>query len=88
MKVPPMPLWAYGLVGVLPMLIDGGWQWVSYAVSILLPQLPVSPHETTPLMRTITGVLFGLSTVWLAYPYVQEAMDEFRVTLQQKFGWV
>lgn len=86
-NVPPMPIWAYLVFGIVPMLIDGGWQWLSYAVSLLLPQLPIDPHETTPVLRTVTGMLFGISTVWLAYPYVQETMDEFKETLQKRFGW-
>jgi hypothetical protein len=38
-------------------------------------------------MRTITGALFGLATVWLAYPLIQEVMDECYETLQQRLGW-
>jgi len=86
-KVPPMPIWAYLVFGIIPMLLDGGWQWLSYAISLLLPQLPIDPHETTPMLRTVTGTLFGLSTVWLAYPYVEETMNEFKETLQNRFGW-
>jgi len=86
-NMPPMPIWAYLVFGIVPMLIDGGWQWLSYAISLLVPQLPIGPHETLPLLRTVTGVLFGLSTVWLAYPYVQETMAEFRDTLRNRFGW-
>jgi uncharacterized membrane protein len=33
-------------------------------------------RESDWLLRTITGCLFGMATVWLAYPYVQEAMDD------------
>ncbi|NLF01456.1 MAG: DUF2085 domain-containing protein [Anaerolineales bacterium] len=87
-KVPGMPLWAYLLFGVLPMLIDGGYQWLTYMVVAIWPQAPIAPHETTPLLRTITGALFGFSTVWLAYPHVEATMMEFRQNLQQRFGWV
>ena len=55
--------------------------------SLILPSLPIAPYETTPFMRALTGVLFGLATVWLAYPYVQEAMDEFRESLRRRRGW-
>jgi uncharacterized membrane protein len=86
-KVPPLPWWAYLGFGVLPMLLDGGYQFLSYALAMLWPAGPIAAHETTPTLRLITGGLFGLATVWLAYPLVQEAMDDFRHTLQQRFGW-
>lgn len=86
-RVRPLPIWAYLLFGIVPMAIDGGYQWLTYAARMLFPSFPLDPHETTPLMRTVTGLLFGLATAWLAYPYVQESMDEFRETLQKKFGW-
>jgi uncharacterized membrane protein len=83
----PLPWWAYMSFGLGPMAIDGGYQWISNAANILYPGFPIAPYESAPLMRAITGALFGLATVWLAYPYVQEAMDEFRETLQKRFGW-
>lgn len=86
-RVRPLPLLAYFLLGVLPMAFDGGYQWVSYAVALLLPRLSTVPHETTPLLRTVTGALFGWATVWLAYPYLQETMEEFQETLHKRFGW-
>jgi uncharacterized membrane protein len=85
--VRPLPIWAYIVFGLLPMAVDGGFQFLSYAIPLILPSLSIVPYETTPFMRMLTGVLFGLATVWLAYPYVQEAMDEFRESLQQRFGW-
>jgi len=86
-RVRPLPWWAYVGFGLLPMAVDGGCQFLSYALPFLLPSFPITPYETTPLMRTLTGTLFGLATVWLAYPYVQETMEEFHETLQRRFGW-
>jgi len=85
--VRPLPWWAYVGLGLVPMAADGGYQWISNAANILAPQLPISSYESTPLLRVITGALFGLATVWMAYPYIQEAMDEFQETLQERFGW-
>jgi uncharacterized membrane protein len=87
LSIRPLPFWAYVVFGIMPIAIDGGYQWLSYAVNLLFPALSLDPHETTPLLRTITGALFGLATVWLAHPYVQEAMDEFHETLHKRFGW-
>lgn len=86
-RVRPLPWWGYVGLGLVPMMLDGGYQFLSYALPMLLPDFPITPHETTPFMRTLTGGLFGLATVWLAYPLVQETMDEFRETLQRRFGW-
>ncbi len=86
-RVRPLPWWAYIGFGLLPMALDGGYQFLSYALPLLMPGFPIVPHESTPLMRTLTGALFGLATVWLAYPLVQEAMDEFHGTLQRRFEW-
>jgi uncharacterized membrane protein len=86
-RVRPLPWWAYIGFGIVPMAADGGYQFLSYVLPLLLPDLPIAPYETTPLMRTLTGALFGLATVWLAYPLVQETMDEFHETLHQRFGW-
>jgi uncharacterized membrane protein len=77
-RIPPMPLWAYGLFGVVPMGLDGGLQLLSYLATSVFPRLPIEPHETTPLMRLITGAMFGLATVWLAYPHLDETMAELR----------
>jgi uncharacterized membrane protein len=86
-NVRSMPWWAYVLFGVVPLGVDGGFQFLSYVLALLWPDGPIVPHETTPMLRVITGALFGLATVWLAYPLVQETMDEFRETLHQRFGW-
>jgi len=86
-RVRPLPWWAYIGLGILPMILDGGYQFLSYAFPMLLPGFPIAPYETTPFMRTLTGALFGLATVWLAYPLIQETMDEFREKLHQRFGW-
>lgn len=87
-KINPLPWWAYIGLGVLPMLVDGGYQTVSYLVAAIWPNNPIiQPHETTPLLRTVTGVLFGLATVWLSYPHVEATMKEFAQDLAQRFGW-
>ena len=86
-RVRPLKWWVYMLVGVLPMAVEGGYQWLTYVASSFLPNLSIAPHETTPLLRTATGALFGWATVWLAYPYVEETMSEFRETLHKQYGW-
>ncbi|MGD8968948.1 MAG: DUF2085 domain-containing protein [Anaerolineae bacterium] len=86
-NVRPLPWWAYILLGLVPMGLDGGYQLLSYALPVLFPSISLQPFETTPLMRVLTGTLFGWATVWLAYPYVQESMDDVRASLQRRLGW-
>ena len=60
--LPKLPIWLYGLL-LVPLAVDGGTQLVGL-------------RESDWLLRLITGGLFGAATVWLAYPYVEEAMAE------------
>jgi uncharacterized membrane protein len=66
----PLPLKVFALL-VLPMAIDGGTQLIGL-------------RESNWLLRTITGMLFGMAAIYLAYPYVQEAMDEVKETELQR----
>jgi uncharacterized membrane protein len=86
-NVRPLPWWAYVLLGLFPIGLDGGYQLLSYLLPIVLPTISLQPFETTPLMRALTGVLFGWATVWLTYPYVQESMDDVRASLRARLGW-
>jgi uncharacterized membrane protein len=61
-EVPRLPVWAY-LIALIPVAVDG--------VSQLL-----GLRESNWILRSITGALFGLATVWLAYPYIEEAMAD------------
>lgn len=84
-KLQPLSWWLYIGVGIVPMGIDGGFQWLAYVINSIYTDFPA--YDTIPLLRVITGALFGIATVWLAYPHIQAAMDEFRETLQKRFGW-
>lgn len=86
-QIRPLPWWGYILMGLVPMGFDGGYQFLSYALPLVLPGIALEPYETTALMRVITGTLFGWATVWLAYPYLQESMEDVRGALERRFGW-
>jgi uncharacterized membrane protein len=70
-KVKPLHWSLWILLGLFPIGLDGGSQLLSY-----LPLLHFPPRESTPLLRVLTGALFGIASAWFAYPYVQESMDE------------
>ncbi|OQA46532.1 MAG: hypothetical protein BWY52_00720 [Chloroflexi bacterium ADurb.Bin325] len=61
-KLPKLPLWLYGVL-LLPMLLDG----VSQLIGL---------RESDWPLRLLTGAIFGLATIGLAYPYVEEAMAD------------
>lgn len=70
-KMKPLHWALWIILGIIPMGLDGGTQLLSY-----LPFLNFPFRESTPLLRVITGSLFGITSAWFAYPYVQESMDE------------
>jgi len=66
----PLSLSAY-LVAITPMAIDGFTQLIG---------LRLSNWE----LRTMTGGLFGVASVWMAYPYVEESFQEIRQQVNAK----
>ena len=72
-RLRPLATWAWFLIGIVPMALDGGTQLLS-ELPVFSALLPL--RESTPLLRTLTGLLFGLANVWMAYPYVEESMSE------------
>lgn len=83
-KLTPLPLAAWILVGMLPIGIDG--------ISQLISQLPydwvnslVPYRESTPVLRFITGLLFGITTAWFGYPSAELAMADTRRILAPIF---
>lgn len=81
--IKPIHWLAYGLVGIAPIALDGFSQLFSQAPFYLVPY-----RESTPLLRTLTGFLFGAANVWLAYPYVEESFAEVEVELKAKLARV
>lgn len=72
----PILLWLF--LGLLPILLDGGSQFLNS----MLPFFP--PRESTPLFRTITGVLFGTLTGMFVFPLIEESMNDTRQILFRK----
>lgn len=86
-KLRPLPFWLFFLFGIMPMMLDGGIQWISYAVWQFIPGILAQPFETIPLMRTLTGALFGLGAIAVIYPYIDEYFQEVGTTLKTKYNW-
>src|SRR5262245_5155908 len=57
-----LPWWLFGLL-TLPIAIDGGTALFGL-------------RESTPLLRSATGALFGLATAWFVYPLMDRALAQ------------
>jgi uncharacterized membrane protein len=82
LKSPPWYVWV--IIGIIPIAVDGFSQLPSLMTGINLAWLPM--RESTPLLRTLTGFLFGASTAWYGYPYIEESIRDTRRVLVQKIA--
>jgi len=46
----------------------------------------VGPHQSNIYLRNITGFLFGIGFVWVAYPLVQEGFGDIGREASTKLG--
>jgi uncharacterized membrane protein len=69
-RLKPLTFTRY-LISLAPWAVDGLAQFLGF-------------YESTWQMRTITGSLFGLATVWFAYPYLEAGTAELRRTASTK----
>lgn len=72
-KAKPLPWWSWILFGLVPIGVDGVSQFGGLGISFF-SWLPV--RESTPLLRTITGLSFGICTAFFLFPLVEENMQE------------
>jgi hypothetical protein len=88
-------VWLLGLIalgGVTVLLYRQrklSWHWyiiLGSGLLILLYLQVMGPYSSNVLRRTISGAIFGFSTVWLTYPYFEEAARETRQLQRQKLG--
>jgi uncharacterized membrane protein len=71
-RVPKLPFKVY-LLFLLPIALDGFTQLFGL-------------RSSNWLLRTITGSIFGLATVWLAYPHIEESMVDIRKNTERKLA--
>ena len=83
-RMKPLHWMLWVLIGLAPIGLDGfsqlfsqmNWSWLAS----ILPY-----RESTPFLRVLTGGLFGFTTAWFAYPYMEESMAETRQFFIKKF---
>jgi uncharacterized membrane protein len=76
-KLPPLHWALWFLIGLGPIGLDGFSQLFSQMNWHVLAQI-LPYRESTPLLRVLTGALFGFTTAWFAYPNIEESMRETR----------
>ena len=59
------------LFGIVPMALDGGTQLLSRLFPRILPL-----RESTPLLRTVTGALFGFCLCWYLFPLLEKTLQK------------
>jgi uncharacterized membrane protein len=85
-KIKPIPWYIWLILGIGPIGLDGFSQLLSQTGYAIFNWLPY--RESTPILRVITGGLFGLFTAWYGYPFVEESVEESRLQLLNKFAIV
>jgi len=80
LKTIPWYLWI--VFGLIPIGLDGFSQLPGLSNGLLPAWVPL--RESTPLLRVITGTLFGGSTAWYLFPMIEESMRETRHFLASK----
>jgi len=81
-KIKPLPWFLWLLIGLGPIGLDGFSQLLSQTGLGIFSWLPL--RESTPLLRTLTGALFGLATAWFGFPYLEESVLENRRDMHLK----
>ncbi len=83
-RIKPLPFWAFLLIGLVPIGLDGGSQLISKLAAWYWPHLGIMERESTWLLRALTGGLFGGTAAWVVFPYLQTAFAEIAETASRR----
>ncbi len=84
-RIKSIKWYVWVMIALVPMGLDGISQLPALAGS--LPDwIPI--RESTPLLRSITGFLFGFFTAWYLFPLIEESMVETRTVITEKMRYV
>jgi len=81
-KIKPLPWFLWVIIGLGPIGLDGFSQLLSQLGFSIFNWLPL--RESTPLLRSLTGTLFGLATAWFGFPYLEESVSDNRREMRLK----
>lgn len=82
-KIKQYPWYFWVLLSVLPIALDGSSQLFSLGGN-WPAWFPI--RESMPLLRTITGLLFGIGTAWYAFPIMEENMANDKAQMARKLA--
>jgi uncharacterized membrane protein len=85
-RITSIPWYLWLLLGVVPIGWDGASQLPSLMGLNLPGWLPI--RESSPLLRSLTGAMFGIMTAWYIYPLIEATMRETRAMLARKVNVV
>lgn len=85
-KIPSLSWILWVLLAIFPVGFDGGSQLLGFLTDFI-PDLVII-RESTPLLRTLTGSMFGVFTGWFIYPRIEETMAGTRRYMKKKFAAV
>lgn len=80
-KIKKLPWIMWIIIALVPIALDGTSQLPSLAEG-WPGWMPI--RESTPLFRTITGLLFGTGTAWLVFPMMEDSISETRLAMERK----
>ncbi|MEM7798049.1 MAG: DUF2085 domain-containing protein [Chloroflexota bacterium] len=86
-KVPKLSWIMFVIIAILPIGWDGFSQLFGYYAELTNSdffQTIFPTRESTPVLRTTTGILFGFGVVWLMYPNLETGMVGTRYELRRK----
>lgn len=93
--VPMAMLWAIGLIalGLTSAILHSQryLTWHSYLYFMAGPMGLIylkyfGPYQSDLVRRSISGLIFGLATVWLAYPYLEDIFLDIRRQVSAKLA--
>lgn len=75
--------WYLWIAGLVPIGFDGLSQLPGLMRSVMPSWIVI--RESTPILRLITGGIFGWMTAWYLFPLIEESMSETHQMLKRKF---
>lgn len=82
-RIKAIPWFVWIIFGLIPIGLDGGSQLLGM-LSFMENIFPM--RESTPLLRLLTGGLFGTLTAWFLYPLIEDTMRDTRNVLARKLA--